>query len=73
MKAYPIETILSEKLQTIYSRGFLNSRSKDYYDLYLLYKFQQKNINFSLLKQACENTFKYRKTEFNLNELINLL
>lgn len=28
MKAYPIETILSEKLQTIYSRGFLNSRSK---------------------------------------------
>ncbi len=33
IKAYPIETMLSEKLQTIYSRGFLNSRSKDYYDL----------------------------------------
>lgn len=28
--AYTIETILAEKLQTIYSRSFLNSRSKDF-------------------------------------------
>ena len=38
IKAYPIETMLAEKIQTIYARGFLNSRSKDYYDLYIIYK-----------------------------------
>lgn len=36
--AYTIETILAEKLQTIYSRSFLNSRSKDFYDIYILVK-----------------------------------
>jgi predicted nucleotidyltransferase component of viral defense system len=30
IKAYPIETMLAEKLQTIYARGFLNSRNERY-------------------------------------------
>lgn len=33
---YPIETIIAEKYQTVIERGVLNSRMKDYYDLYYL-------------------------------------
>ena len=34
IKAYNLETMLAEKLETIYSKGFLNSRSKDFYDIH---------------------------------------
>ncbi len=33
---YPVETIFSEKLETILSKGAGNSRMKDYHDLILL-------------------------------------
>lgn len=61
IKAYPIETMLAEKLQTIYARGFLNSRNKDYYDLHILYKLKSKAIDMPTLVRACERTFQYRK------------
>ncbi|HEL1010526.1 TPA: nucleotidyl transferase AbiEii/AbiGii toxin family protein, partial [Streptococcus equi subsp. equi] len=65
IKAYPIETMLAEKIQTIYARGFLNSRSKDYYDLYIIYKLKDKDVNVEILREACRKTFSYRKTEFD--------
>ena len=34
--AYNLETILSEKLETILSRGKVNTRPRDYYDVYIL-------------------------------------
>ena len=34
--SYNIETILAEKLQTLLSRGILNTRMRDYYDIYTL-------------------------------------
>ncbi|HGI2302683.1 TPA: nucleotidyl transferase AbiEii/AbiGii toxin family protein [Streptococcus agalactiae] len=71
--AYTIETILAEKLQTIYSRNFLNSRSKDFYDVYILSKLKRQEINFSQLNIACQRTFSYRDTELNFNKLIELL
>ncbi|MGI6578767.1 MAG: nucleotidyl transferase AbiEii/AbiGii toxin family protein [Saccharofermentanales bacterium] len=76
IKAYPIETIVAEKMETIYSRGFLNSRSKDYFDLYLFCKLKKEEINTDILKEAIENTFFHRKTEYDINkfkELINQL
>lgn len=71
--AYMIETILAEKLQTIYSRNFLNSRSKDFYDVYILSKLKKDDIDFSQLKIACERTFSYRETELDFNKIIELL
>ncbi|HEN2688337.1 TPA: nucleotidyl transferase AbiEii/AbiGii toxin family protein [Streptococcus agalactiae] len=71
--AYTIETILAEKLQTIYSRNFLNSRSKEFYDVYILSKLKRQEINFSQLNIACQRTFSYRDTELNFNKLIELL
>lgn len=71
IKAYPIETMIAEKLQTIYARGFLNSRNKDYYDLHILYKLKSKEIDMLTLVRACERTFQYRKTEFNVEKYRN--
>ncbi len=71
--AYNIETVLAEKLQTIYHRGIFNSRSKDFYDIFILYKLKGNDIDFRTLKEACFNTFKYRKTDFNKENIFNLL
>lgn len=71
--AYTIETVLAEKLQTIYSRSFLNSRSKDFYDIYILLKLKKDDIDLAQLKMACERTFSYRETELNFNNIIQLL
>lgn len=71
--AYTLETILAEKLQTIYSRSFLNSRSKDFYDVYILSKLKKDDIDFVQLKMACERTFSYRDTELDFNHIIQLL
>lgn len=73
IKAYPIETMLAEKIHTIYAKGFLNSRSKDYYDLYIIYKLKDKDVNAEILREACKKTFQYRKTEFDLGKIIDLL
>ena len=38
---YNIESIIAEKFQTVISRGILNSRMKDYYDLYYLITYKE--------------------------------
>ena len=58
---YNIETIIAEKFQTVISRGVLNSRMKDYYDLY--YLITNKECSKENLKLAIEKTFKQRETE----------
>ncbi len=73
IKAYPIETMLSEKLQTIYARSFLNSRSKDYYDLHIMYRLKKDDIDKKTLKKALERTFSYRETELDYDKIITLL
>lgn len=39
IKAYNLSTLLAEKLETIISRGVLNTRMRDYYDVYVLFNF----------------------------------
>lgn len=34
--AYTLETVLAEKIETVLSRGVLNTRLRDFYDLYIL-------------------------------------
>ncbi len=71
--AYPLETMIAEKLQIIYSLGFANSRSKDYYDLFILYKLKLDEIDKPTLLSACKKTFSYRQTEFSFEKLSKLL
>lgn len=60
--AYNIETILAEKLETVVSRGDQNTRPRDFYDIYILKKLRNKNIDFDKLKIATEETSKKRGT-----------
>ena len=50
--AYNLETILAEKLETILSRGNANTRSRDYYGVYILYSIYKNEINFDTLLKA---------------------
>ena len=71
--AYTLETILSEKLETIISRGDQNTRPRDFYDVYILNILQKKNIDNQILKEAFAATVKKRGTEHivtNYKEII---
>ena len=50
--AYTLETILAEKFETIISRGILNSRMRDFYDIYMIMflnlKFDKLTFNLAL-------------------------
>lgn len=63
---YPIETIIAEKYQTVIERGILNSRMKDYYDLY--YLLTNKYYNNDTLKEAIQKTFSKRNTDLNVTK-----
>ena len=63
LNMYPLETVLSEKLQTIFTRAENNSRSKDFYDIYAILKNKLEVINIKELKVAVSMTFSYTKTE----------
>lgn len=61
--SYSLNSVIAEKFEAIVSLGYVNSRYKDFYDIYILasnYDFQGKE-----LKNAIEETFIYRKTEFD--------
>ncbi|WP_297421608.1 nucleotidyl transferase AbiEii/AbiGii toxin family protein [Clostridium sp.] len=60
--AYNLETVLAEKLETIISRSILNTRPRDYYDVYILWKLQKENIHIGTLKLALQETAKKRET-----------
>ena len=58
---YNIESIIAEKFETVIARGILNSRMKDYYDLYYLITY--KEFSKENLKEAIIKTFNKRDTE----------
>jgi len=60
LKGYPIESVVSEKFEAMVKLGLLNSRMKDFYDIWLM----MHQFNFGGLKliEALKKTFKHRKT-----------
>lgn len=72
-RAYNLETVVAEKLQTILVRGLLNSRCKDYYDIYIINQLRRNKINIPDLKKSFEVTCQYRKTPFEKGEALLLL
>lgn len=67
---YNIESIIAEKFQTVINRGILNSRMKDYYDLYYLITY--KEFSKENLKNAIIKTFNKRDTDIkNINKVID--
>ena len=68
--SYNLETVLSEKIETILSKLETSSRMKDYYDIYLIHKFKFDKINKTEFRRAVEKTFE--KREFNGDLIANL-
>ncbi|MDD2391626.1 MAG: nucleotidyl transferase AbiEii/AbiGii toxin family protein [Bacilli bacterium] len=56
--SYNNETIIAEKFEAIISRGIINTRMKDYYDLYMFVNFKFSEIDFmsklNTIKQEIE-------------------
>lgn len=73
LKMYPLESVLSEKLQTVLARAENNSRNKDFYDIYAILKNKLEVINVKELKVAVSMTFSYRKTVISKNEAKNII
>lgn len=69
---YPLETVLAEKLQTILVRAENNTRSKDFYDIYILMKDYWYDIDKHSLKQSVLLTFRYRDTELYKEQALQL-
>ena len=60
--AYNLETVLAEKMETIISRGTLNTRMRDYYDLMILNVVKSDAINYADLAKALEATSRKRNS-----------
>lgn len=71
--AYNMETVLAEKLETIFSRVELNSRMRDYYDIYLIYMRNWENINLEHFNNAINNTFSNREYSGNLYQTVSII
>ena len=60
--AYPIETILAEKYESVIKRNISTTRMRDFYDLYSLYNLRKEEIDFDILKQAIISTANRRES-----------
>jgi len=61
IRVYPKETVISEKLQAMVTMGMMNSRMKDFYDIWIISR--QFDFKGPVLVRAIKATFNRRKTE----------
>jgi hypothetical protein len=60
LRAYPVETVVPEKIEALVTLGIANSRLKDFYDLWLIA--ETFDLDWSVLETAVRNTFDRRQT-----------
>lgn len=60
LRVYPRYTVVAEKLEALVSLGMLNSRMKDYFDLWILAKYA--DFDGAVLSRAVRATFERRRT-----------
>ncbi len=66
IKAYNLNTIFAEKIESILSRNIANTRARDYYDVYVLYNTRKNEIDFLSLSNAIKEKTIERNTEIYL-------
>ncbi len=71
--SYTLETVVAEKFQTIVIRGLLNTRLKDFYDIYILMNVKENDLNKDNLIMAIQNTFKRRQTNLDVEQINEIL
>ncbi|MBP5309663.1 MAG: nucleotidyl transferase AbiEii/AbiGii toxin family protein [Lachnospiraceae bacterium] len=68
--AYPAETVLAEKLETILSRGVENTRPRDFYDVYML---SALDFDSKIFSQAFEATSKHRGSYDKIQDYASII
>ncbi len=68
IRAYPIETILAEKLESLLRLNIATTRFKDFYDVHTLFTQKRKEIQIPILHKALVHTSQKSKTTFILSE-----
>lgn len=66
--AYPLETILAEKYETILRRNITSTRARDLYDLYTLYIMKEVEVRIDVLREAILKTANKRNSTEYLNQ-----
>lgn len=66
--AYPLETVIAEKYESIIKRNISNTRMRDFYDLYSLYNLKKDEIEYTVLKKAIKRTSEKRESTDILRE-----
>lgn len=68
VEAYSLETVVAEKFQTMIDRGTINSRMKDFFDVYSILKAGK--VDEALLKEAVIEVFANRGTELDADNVV---
>ena len=68
VEAYSLETVVAEKFQTMIDRGTINSRMKDFFDVYTILKANK--VDEALLKEAVVEVFANRGTKMDADSLV---
>lgn len=68
LNGYTMESTIAEKFQAMVKLGVVNSRMKDFYDIWMLSR--TFNFNGEILAEAVKKTFENRKTPLNLNSVV---
>ncbi len=70
--AYNLETVLAEKIETIIRRNILNTRMRDFYDVYILNHIYGKELHHQILHDAVIATARKRGTEKKIADMIGI-
>ncbi len=77
LKSYNVETILSEKLETILMRAQVNTRMRDFYDVFILWSRFQASIQLDMLKKGFIKTSTQRGSlttiEQNVADILKMI
>jgi predicted nucleotidyltransferase component of viral defense system len=71
--AYNVETILAEKVETILRRSVLNTRPRDFYDVYIIMKTQKHVVNKKTFITAMKATSEKRMSLSTLKDQAKIL
>ena len=67
--AFNLETIIAEKFETFITDNIMNTRNKDFYDLYMILDKYYDGLDKEQLVGAIKNTFERRNAEFNIDKI----
>ena len=68
VEAYSLETVVAEKFQTMIDRGTINSRMKDFFDVYTILKAGK--VADAMLKEAVTEVFANRGTALDADNVV---